>query len=294
MPPRLYNIENLRCHTFFKKDMPFDILRAEDFFRESPLGSKAHRHNYYMLFFAKSGRGSQLIDFQRYDTQPGMLFTMYPGQIHAWEAQQEIKGYVLFFTDDFFNLRYHNHQLQEFPFFHYEAASPFVQIDLASRKGEEFLSLWESMLAEYRTMAKDYEKVLRSYLNILLLQAQREYHLQYGVQNQEENQGEKLIRQFTQLISKHYFQKHQVKDYAEILLISPNYLNTLCTRITGKHAGVLIRDRIMLEAKRLLIHETKTVAQIGLELGFEDNSYFSRFFRKYSGISPETFRRENR
>ncbi|MBK8878206.1 MAG: helix-turn-helix domain-containing protein [Haliscomenobacter sp.] len=247
-----------------------------------------------MLFSTKSGTGSQLIDFQRYDTQPGMLFTMYPGQIHAWEARQEIEGYVLFFTDDFFNLRYHNHQLREFPFFNYETASPFIQIDLASRKGEEFLSLWESMLSESLTMAKDYEKVLRSYLNILLLLSQREYYFQYGVQNQEENQGEKLIKQFTQLIGKHYFQKHQVKDYAEILLISPNYLNTLCTRITGKHAGVLIRDRIMLEAKRHLIHETQTVAQIGMELGFEDNSYFSRFFRKYSGMSPEMFRRENR
>ncbi len=294
MPPRLYNIENLRCHTFFKKDMPFDILRAEDFFRESPLGSKAHRHNYYMLFLVKSGQGSQLIDFQRYDTKPGMLFMMYPGQIHAWEARQEMEGYVLFFTDDFFNLRYHNHQLQEFPFFQYESASPFVRIDLNLPEGAEFLAIWESMLTEYRKMAPEYEKVLRSYLNILLLLSVREYNAQYGIKSQDENLGEKLVKQFTELIGKHYFQKHQVKDYAEILLISPNYLNTLCTRVTGKHAGVLIRDRIMLEAKRLLIHETKTVAQIGLDLGFEDNSYFSRFFRKYSGVSPESFRRMHR
>src|SRR5690606_22830534 len=82
-----------------------------------------------------------------------------------------------------------------------------------------------------------------------------------------------------------------VKDYAARLCITPNYLNAVCTKVTGKSAGEHIRERIMLEAKRLLLHSDNTVSEIAGELNFDDNPYFCRFFKKYAQITPEQFRK---
>jgi AraC-like DNA-binding protein len=82
------------------------------------------------------------------------------------------------------------------------------------------------------------------------------------------------------------------KEYAELLYITPNHLNALCRDLVGKTAGELIRERVLLEAKRLLTNLNITAAEIAYELNFQDNSYFSRFFRKYTGQTPEIFRKQ--
>jgi AraC-like DNA-binding protein len=80
------------------------------------------------------------------------------------------------------------------------------------------------------------------------------------------------------------------KEYAEMLYITPNHLNALVNATIGKSAGTLIRDRILLEAKRMLVNSDQNVNEIAYQLQFEDNAYFSRFFKKYTDTSPEKFR----
>lgn len=77
-----------------------------------------------------------------------------------------------------------------------------------------------------------------------------------------------------------------------MLYVTPNYLNALSKDVTDRSAGELIRDRILLEAKRLLTNAKMTISEIALELDFMDNSYFTRFFKKYEGVTPETFRKQ--
>ncbi len=100
-----------------------------------------------------------------------------------------------------------------------------------------------------------------------------------------------LLSAFQDLIEKNFLSLKMPKEYATRLNITPNYLNALCKKKSGKSAGELIRQRIVLEAKRLLAHTDLTVAEIAYKLKFEDNSYFGRFFRKYARISPANFRR---
>ena len=75
------------------------------------------------------------------------------------------------------------------------------------------------------------------------------------------------------------------------LAVTPNYLNSVCKSISGKTAGEIIRNRIVLEAKRLLVNSQFTISQIAFELNFEDNSYFTKFFKSNAGISPLDFRK---
>jgi AraC-like DNA-binding protein len=82
------------------------------------------------------------------------------------------------------------------------------------------------------------------------------------------------------------------RDYAAKMNITPNYLNALCRKKSGKSAGELIRQRILLEAKRLLAHSTMSISEIAFQLGFEDNSYFGRYFRRYTRLTPGEFRQQ--
>ena len=98
------------------------------------------------------------------------------------------------------------------------------------------------------------------------------------------------VLEFEKLIEDHYKTTKTAKEYAAMLFIAPNYLNALCQKYNQKSAGEMIRDRVMQEAKRLLVHTDKSVAEIAYDLNFVDNSYFGRFFKKYSGQTPVQFR----
>lgn len=81
------------------------------------------------------------------------------------------------------------------------------------------------------------------------------------------------------------------KEYAALLYVTPNYLNAFCRHMLGKSAGEIIRNRVLLEAKRLLINADMSIAAIAYQLNFADNSYFTKFFKKYAGVTPEEFRK---
>ena len=82
------------------------------------------------------------------------------------------------------------------------------------------------------------------------------------------------------------------KEYADLMNITANHLNAFVQDMLGKTAGEVIRDRVLLEAKRLLTNADMTIAEIGYHLNFKDNAYFNRFFKKYTGQTPETFRKQ--
>ena len=105
-------------------------------------------------------------------------------------------------------------------------------------------------------------------------------------------QKQMLLRNFKQLIDKQFRLIKLPKEYAELLYVTPNHLNALCQDLLGKTAGDVIRDRILLEAKRLLTNEGMTITEIAYDLNFQDNSYFTRFFKKYTGTTPEEFRKK--
>ena len=89
----------------------------------------------------------------------------------------------------------------------------------------------------------------------------------------------------------HYIDVKLPKDYAELLYITPNHLNAVCKDVLGLSAGEVIRNRTLLEAKRLLTNPRLNISEIAFNLNFSDNSYFTKFFKKIEGITPEEFRK---
>ena len=84
--------------------------------------------------------------------------------------------------------------------------------------------------------------------------------------------------------------QHGVAHYARQLAVSPGHLNVLSHRHLGRSAKAVITDRLSVQARRMLLYSTLSVAQVGYALGFRDPSYFTRFFRRENGRSPSAFR----
>jgi AraC family transcriptional activator of pobA len=100
----------------------------------------------------------------------------------------------------------------------------------------------------------------------------------------------RLARQFRLEVEGRFHKETALSAYAAALGVTANHLNDTLRRETGQPAGELIRQRRLLEAKRLLLHSDLSVSEVGYRLGFDDPSYFSRFFRRYARASPADFR----
>lgn len=290
MNPKAYNIEELRCNTILKAGRDFYICRYEDFTKDIEPFQVPHRHNYYMTLVATLGEGSHLIDFKDFPIKKGTVSLMYPGMIHAWQTDKNLKGYLIFFNADFFSMRYHDHELSQYPFYSTSQAVPVFQA--SSKELEEYIVLLESMLEEYENTPTDYLRAMRSLLNVFLIKCKRKYEKDDSLLEKKDKHNIEILKKFEQLVEGKYATNRLVKDYANVLLLTPNYLNSVCKKSKGVTAGEIIRERIMLEARRLLIHDGRSIKEIAGDLGFEDVAYFSRFFKKYEKISPEQFRKK--
>jgi AraC-like DNA-binding protein len=99
-----------------------------------------------------------------------------------------------------------------------------------------------------------------------------------------------FLRNFSKLVEQHYKTHHRVADYAELLFVTPKNLSKKIGLISKSSPNEIIKDRIILESKRLLVHTTMTVKEIAYSLNYEDDAYFNRFFTKHTGLSPVSFR----
>lgn len=281
-------IHQVSCARFPDKHPHFSICRYEDFSAINYLNNRIHRHNYYFLLLVTKGSSRHLVDFRSYDIEAGSALLMYPGQVHSWESVDDLDGYLFFFTDEFFALRYHMNVLRAFPFFTQEGTPKVVIPD--DRK-DRMYQLAALMMQEMNEAADDAEAVLRSYLNVLLIEFRRLFRPD---ENQPMTYVQGKVHEFKKLVEVNFKTMHQVRDYADEMALTPNYLNRIVRENTGQSAGEYIRARLMLEAKRLLLHENLTVSEIANQLNFSSNTYFGRFFKQREGVSPDQFRRQLR
>jgi len=280
-------IKNINSTAITQNKLKFSIYKTIDFLPYMKELDVPHRHNYNMILLNERNSGKQLVDFEECIIEPFSITCLHYGQIHQWLDYDKIEGYIIVFENDFFALRHQNYELSEFSFLTYRHKIPYAKVSKEQFENVKSIALW--MLKEFSGKGNNFDKHLYSLLNLMLLELDRLF--EPNNKNTEFSQSLQLIYHFEELIDKYFREKHFVKDYASILHVRPNYLNAVCNEVTKSSAGDLIRNRIILEAKRLLIHEKKTASEIAYELGFTDNSYFGRFFKKYENNTPDGFKK---
>lgn len=246
-----------------------------------PLIENAHKHDFFMLLLVKSGSGTHTIDFNEYDVKEGVLFFLAPGQAHQWDLSKNTAGFQVLFSDSFLP------KTISLPFFN-TSSTPVLTLNadqFAELQGEFYL-----MIKEFERKEASSVQILQHRLQIVLLLLQRWYTLEYPFHSS--GSDARMINQFEHLIEKYYHQHNEVAFYAKQLNVSANYLNAVCKRESTYTAGEFIRNRIMLEAKRMLILTDLDIKEIAFSLGFNDTSYFSRFFKKHASLSPLEFKNE--
>lgn len=250
----------------------------------------AHRHSFYHLVFFTEGAGKHTIDFNQFFVKPYQIYFMIPGQVHSWNFEGKVDGYVVNFSAEFFkSFLLRSDYIDSFSFFTGRTQSSVM--DCCAKK-EAIISLFENLLSHSSSNAALDKDLIR----LLLLQI----FIQIEKDNYNDNESNTLfhknpvVKNFQTLIERHFLELRLPGEYAELLNITPNHLNALCNEHLGMQAGKLIRKRVLLEAKRLLVNMDLSISEIAYKLNFSDNSYFTKFFRKEVGMAPEVFRQSLR
>jgi AraC-like DNA-binding protein len=245
-----------------------------------------HKQDFYTLIIVEDAEGEITIDAHKIRLDKAKAIIIKPRCISSIDINRKAKGKIICFTEDFFSLRYNNNILYQFSFLRSEA-KPHIR--LTNEQKLKWDVLVNLLSEEYILKKRETKKILRSYLNIVLFELERLYNPTGFLKSK--NFKQEKVHEFEQLIDKHFETKKLPSLYAELLYVSPNYLNKICKEETGQTAGDLIRKRITIEAQRLLHYTNYSVKEIADKLGFENTSYFVTFFKKQTETTPEQFRR---
>lgn len=285
----VYQIQDFQAQA--RKERYFYFNSFAGHLQEHLFIREPHKHNFYIILLVTRGSGTHTIDFKKYDVKPGVVFFMIPGQVHSWELSGDADGFVVFFTPEFYLKEFPHRKLYDFPYFNALLHKPVLFIS----QGDNSLltPIFKVLQEEYLHQGLLRDEMLCCYLNVLLIHLTRIYQSQ-GTETAGHGGELSLLQNLENLIGQHYKEHVPVSFYADSLHVTTRHLNGICKRALGKTTHELIQERSILEAQRLLVHSELTSTQIAAELGYFDNTYFFRFFKKHTGLTPEQFRSANK
>jgi AraC family transcriptional activator of pobA len=267
------------------KALAFKIYAFDDvsYFENS------NNYNYYSMILVSKGKGEIKVDSSAYSFNENSLacFSVYqPFKISAAGA---FEGVLINFHPDFFCIHKHHAEVAcNGVLFNNIYESPVVPLNEA-----EMLSLQgivAGLKAEVQNAALAQYELLVSYLKIFLISASRSKVGRQTNIADKAAEGPFLLKTLKDAVEEHYRTKHSPSDYADMLNISTKALNRMSKAHFNKTLSGLIAERITIEAKRELYLTAKPVKKIAYELGFNDEFYFSRFFKSNAAVSPQIYR----
>jgi AraC-like DNA-binding protein len=244
----------------------------------------------YTLFVISQGTGLLNIDFSSLTIKAGRVFFVSPEQVIRFSTHSLV-GYFITFDLDFYHSVKSIFKLYDFPFFHTLLSFPYLDTDLQSPL---ILSQIQHLMEEYSS-TESFGKwsILRAGLENLLIHLTRIKQKQNSLGNDALIPSNEKLRKLELLIEQNFKTHKDIAFYAEKLNISSRHLNSIISQKTGKSISLMIQERTLREAKRQLLHSEKTILEIAYELGFNDKSYFHRFFKKFTSQTPSYFRKNS-
>jgi len=231
----------------------------------------------------EKGRGDHEIDFTSYKISKHTVFFIRPGQVHKLNLKAGSSGFILKFKDDF----YYPDSGAPSTVLRKVSNKNFCKVDATRYK--KLNSLLASIFEEYSHQQEGYQGVIKANLDILFTELVRQKGK--APSDKTHSYAQDRLEGLFSLIETKIVEHKQVAHYADMLNLSIYQLNAITKRTLGKTGSEVINEHIILEAKRNLLATPNQVNQIAYELGYEDVSYFIRFFKKHTGLSPDAFRR---
>lgn len=228
------------------------------------------------------------VDFKTYQLKQPALFFINIGQWYKVAGT----GTLLYYNRDFYCIQIHDSEVAcDGILYNNVYDIPLVYLN------EETAALTRRTLSEIKQEAalddSGMEEMLRILLKQIIIRSTRIWKKAHELADKNESQDMEFIRKFSQLVETHYTQHHNVADYAAMLNITPKALGKRISKHSPISPNDIIKNRIILEAKRLLIHTDLTVKEIGYKLGYDDPAYFVRLFTNQTDTSPLLFRKQS-
>ncbi|WP_299064525.1 helix-turn-helix domain-containing protein [uncultured Polaribacter sp.] len=246
------------------------------------------QQNAYAIYWIQEGSGTYNIDFKQYHFDDNVLFFLSPGQVFTVDSEQIKTAYKLTFVKDFYCIQTHDAEVAcNGILFNNIYETPFVK---PCKKDTDKLDfILTSLLEEFQQNETAQYDMLQAYLKQFIISAVRVKKENHVVKEDVET---RLFKDFSLLVEQNYKTLHSVTDYAKRLGLSPKSITKHFQKAGTISPSEFIKNRILLEAKRLLIYTDKTVKEIAFELGFNDPAYFTRFFTKAISKSPLQFKKD--
>ncbi|UNZ00267.1 helix-turn-helix transcriptional regulator [Zhouia spongiae] len=262
----------------------FSITHLDTLLAEKDMTEKIHRHDFFFLLAITGGTGKHQIDFTDYPVLARDVFVLRPGQVHQLYLKKGTKGYLIAFDTTFYAPE-NKTKKQAF-----RVAGFTNHYHLQAEIYAKLQHILDSILNEYTDKKSMYEEHIKVNLDLLfiILFRQRKKHQDL---NTSGSYNQLILDTLSELLETHIISSKQVRFYAEKLHLTPYQLNTITKNALGKTCSGLITEQILLEAKRMLLATSIQVKEIAYDLGYEDASYFIRFFKKHTGHTPESFRK---
>jgi len=277
-------IQDISKYTF-KDNFSLSVIQ----FEKACVVNESESLDTYRIFWIKEGTGKYSIDFENYSFQDNVLFFLSPGQVFSVVSEKIKEAYQLSFIRDFYCIQTHDKEVScNGVLFNNVYETPFVNPCESDTRKLSFIL--ESLIAEFNTTEAAQYDMLQAYLKqfiILSVRIKKEFQV-------EKNDLEtKLFKDFSLLVEHNFKSLHSVTEYAKRLGISPKSLAKHFQKVGIETPSNVIKNRIVLEAKRELLYADKPVKQIAYDLGFNDAAYFTRFFTKLVSKSPLQFKKDH-
>ncbi len=245
-----------------------------------------HRHDFYFILAVDMGQGTHEIDFTKYDVKDNTIFILRPGQVHQLELKSHSTGYLIEFDTTFYKPG-ETHAA--------ERLKKATKKNVCTTKPNHFEGLFTpvgTIFREFTNRQEGYIDVIKANLDIFFIEYIRQSQNSSATTQSSNTYSQERFDELTELLESRIAELKTVSQYADLLNLSTYQLNAITKAVVGKTVSDMINDQILLEAKRYLLATSSQVKDIAYHLGYEDVSYFIRFFKKHTNTSPETFRQK--
>lgn len=283
-------MQKIKLYKFYRRkygtDFRFDATTL-DYIRDGLIRFPIHRESFYCIILVKRGVEKLSVGGISAEVSERYIISGLPGDIWEWEPNTDLKGEVVIFEPDFIQTAFVDTLfLERFGFLNSKKRNPFIK--LASEKFDRVSDLISMAQEEMKSQIRDIV-MIRALLVQLLVEIEREYKRCNGG-NEVSFTASRYIVEFINLVNREMFKHHDIGYYANRLCITPNYLSKISRQNLGVSSQRYIQDRLISEAKNILEKTQLSIAEIATALGFESQSYFSRFFKKFAGRTPVEYR----
>ncbi len=272
------------------KDYHFWVGKLEEA-PEFALSDNLRRHTFYLAIWVLSGDGHHVIDFEKVRIQPQTLIFVRPGQVQQWLIDRPITGLYCAFDEEIFQVFGAHLFFKELGFLA-PFANPAVHIAKDLDQAQTIQSFFEKIDSAFFSTDWAHGIEVLAWLQLLCIYAQRMFEEDRSIQKLTPSQ--QITSEFLQLADSEAMHNHNLSYYAGTLGITIGHLTETVKEVYGTSAGELLRNRLILEAKRQLAQTNQTITEIAEKLNYSDPSYFSRAFKREVGQTPGSFRQEFR